>query len=212
MHHKSQPTAGSAPMETKGKVIRWARFYDLVTWLMTFGREPGIRRMTIELAGIKEGERVLDVGCGTGTLAIAARRPAGPAGEAHGIDPSAEMIAVAREKAAKAGVDAQFQTAVMEKLPFPDGHFDLVLSSLMLHHLPADVKRAGFAEVSRVLKPGGRFLAATVLSGDYDWVARLGGAGWVFLLSMIILMPTITPWVKRRMGRAEAREQDTHHI
>jgi len=159
VHHKSQPTAGSAPMETKGKVIRWARFYDLVTWLMTFGREPGIRRMTIELAGIKEGERVLDVGCGTGTLAIAARRPAGPAGEVHGIDPSAEMISVAREKAAKGGIDAQFQTAVMEKLPFPDGHFDLVLSSLMLHHLPADVKRAGFAEVNRVLKPGGRFLA-----------------------------------------------------
>ena len=154
MHHESQTTA-----ETKGKVIRWARFYDLVTWLMTFGREPGIRRMTIELAGTKEGERVLDVGCGTGTLAIAARRRTGSAGEAHGIDPSAEMIAVAREKAAKAGVDAQFQTAVMEKLPFPDGHFDLVLSSLMLHHLPADVKRAGFAEVGRVLKPGGRFLA-----------------------------------------------------
>jgi len=159
VHHKSQPTAGRAPMETKGKVIRWARFYDLVTWLMTFGREPGIRRMTIELAGIKEGEWVLDVGCGTGTLAIAARRPAGPAGEVHGIDPSAEMISVAREKAAKGGVDAQFQTAVMEKLPFPDGHFDLVLSSLMLHHLPPDVKRAGFAEVNRVLKPGGRFLA-----------------------------------------------------
>ena len=159
MHHKSQRAAGRAPVETKGKVIRWARFYDLATWLMTFGRERGIRRMTIELADIKKGERVLDVGCGTGTLAIAARRPAGPAGEAHGIDPSVEMIAVAREKAAKAGVDAQFQTAVMEKLPFPDGHFDLVLSSLMLHHLPADVKRAGFAEVNRVLKPGGRFLA-----------------------------------------------------
>ena len=52
----------------------------------------------------------------------------------------------------------------------------------------------------------GSFLVATTLSGDYDWVARLGGAGWVFLLSMIILMPTITPWVKRRMRRAEARE------
>ena len=159
MHHQSQPATDSPPVQTKGKVIRWARFYDLVAWLMTFGREPGIRRMTIELAGIKEGERVLDVGCGTGTLAIAARRPAGPAGEVHGIDPSAEMIEVARRKAAKAGVDAQFQTAVMEKLPFPDGHFDLVLSSLMLHHLPPDVKRAGFAEVNRVLKPGGRFLA-----------------------------------------------------
>ena len=58
----------------------------------------------------------------------------------------------------------------------------------------------------------GSFLAATILSGDYDWVARLGGAGWVFLLSMIILMPTVTPWVKRRLGRAEAREQTAHHM
>jgi len=58
----------------------------------------------------------------------------------------------------------------------------------------------------------GSFLAATTLSGDYDWVARLGGAGWVFLLSMIILMPTITPWVKRRLGRAEAGKQTVHHM
>ena len=58
----------------------------------------------------------------------------------------------------------------------------------------------------------GSFLAATTLGGDYDWVARLGGAGWVFLLSMIILMPTITPWVKRRLGRAEVREQTVHHM
>jgi hypothetical protein len=56
------------------------------------------------------------------------------------------------------------------------------------------------------------FLAVTILSGDYDWVARLGGAGWVFLLSMIILMPTVTPWVKRRLGRAEAREQSADHM
>jgi DMSO/TMAO reductase YedYZ heme-binding membrane subunit len=44
------------------------------------------------------------------------------------------------------------------------------------------------------------FLAATTLRGDYNWVARLGGAGWVFLLLMIILMPTVTPWVKKRLG------------
>ena len=163
MHHESQPTTGTAPAETKGKVIRWARFYDLGTWLLTFGREPGIRKMTIELADVKKGERVLDVGCGTGTLTIAARRR-GPARtvRARGIDPSAEMIGVSRGKAAKAGVDVQFQTAVIEKLPFPDGHFDLVLSSLMLHHLPADVKRAGFAEVRRVLKPSGRFVAVDI--------------------------------------------------
>ena len=177
MHRESPPAARTAPTETKGKVIRWARFYDVGTWLLTFGREPGIRRMTIELADIKKGERVLDVGCGTGTLTIAAMRQAGPSGEAHGIDPSAEMIGVARQKAAKAGVDAQFQTAAIEKLPFPDGHFDLVLSSLMLHHLPADVKRAGFAEVNRVLKPGGRFLAVDIAesSGHFGHILQALG-------------------------------------
>ena len=62
------------------------------------------------------------------------------------------------------------------------------------------------------LLAAGSFLAATTLSGDYDWVARLGGAGWVFLLSMIILLPTVTPWLKRRLGRGEAREQTAHHM
>jgi hypothetical protein len=65
---------------------------------------------------------------------------------------------------------------------------------------------------SAALLGAGSFLVATILSGDYDWVARLGGAGWVFLLSMIILMPTVTPWVKRRLPRAEAREQPVHHM
>lgn len=165
MHRESPPAAETGPAQTKGKVIRWARFYDLATWLLTFGREPGIRRMTIELAGIKAGERVLDVGCGTGTLTMAARRQAGPTGEVHGIDPSEEMIGVARQKAAKAGVDAQFRTAVIEKLPFPDGHFDLVLSSLMLHHLPDDVKALGLGQVLRVLKPGGRLIAIDIAGG-----------------------------------------------
>jgi len=50
------------------------------------------------------------------------------------------------------------------------------------------------------LLAAGVFLALTVSTGDYGWVARLGGAGWVFLLSMIILMPTVTPWLKRRLG------------
>ena len=58
----------------------------------------------------------------------------------------------------------------------------------------------------------GSFLAVTIVSGNYDWVARLGGAGWVFLLSMIILLPTVTPWLKRRLGRVESLEQSTHHM
>ena len=69
------------------------------------------------------------------------------------------MIEVAQEKAAKARLDIDFQVALVEAIPFPDGAFDLVTSSLMLHHLPDDLKRKGFAEIRRVLKPGGRFLA-----------------------------------------------------
>jgi demethylmenaquinone methyltransferase/2-methoxy-6-polyprenyl-1,4-benzoquinol methylase/phosphoethanolamine N-methyltransferase len=155
-HHVASK-AGEAP-HTEGKVIGWARWYDLATWLMTFGREPAIRRRTIELAAIREGESALDVGCGTGTLTLAAKRRAGAA-QVRGIDASAEMIEVARRKATKRGADVEFQVALVEDLPFPDGSFDVVLSSLMLHHRPDDLKRKGFAEILRVLKLGGRLFA-----------------------------------------------------
>jgi hypothetical protein len=61
-------------------------------------------------------------------------------------------------------------------------------------------KASVFVYTSIALAAAGLFLAATTLRGDYSWVARLGGAGWVFLLSMIILAPTVTPWVKKRLG------------
>jgi demethylmenaquinone methyltransferase/2-methoxy-6-polyprenyl-1,4-benzoquinol methylase/phosphoethanolamine N-methyltransferase len=152
--------AHSEAPQTGGRTIRWwARFYDAASWLMSFGRAPAIRSMTVEMAGARPGEAVLDVGCGTGTLAIALKADAGASGEVTGIDASPEMIEQARRKAARAGVDAGFEVAPIEGLPFPDGRFDLVVSSFMLHHLPDGVKRAGLAEVRRVLKPGGRFLA-----------------------------------------------------
>ena len=152
MQTEPTPTAPERAPKTSGSVIHWARWYDLGTWLISFGRAPAIRRRTVELAAIREGEDVLDVGCGTGTLTLAAKRQAG-AGEVGGIDASPEMIGVARRKAAKRGVDVDFRVALIEQLPFPDGTFDLVLSSLMLHHLPDELKREGFAEICRVLKP-----------------------------------------------------------
>jgi ubiquinone/menaquinone biosynthesis C-methylase UbiE len=144
---------------TKGRVMRsTARYYDLLVWLLTLGRERAFRERLVELARVEPGEAVLDVGCGTGTLAIAAKRRVGPAGEVHGIDASPEMIARARRKATKVGVDAVFQTEVVEALPFPDARFDVVLSTLMMHHLPRPARQQCVREIRRVLKPGGRVL------------------------------------------------------
>lgn len=150
--------ASRAP-HTEGKVVRWARLYDLGTTLLSFGRLAALHRKIVELAGIRSGERILDVGCGPGRLAIVAGIAAGPAGETCGIDPAPEMVEVARRNAARAGVSVRFEVGVIEALPYPDDHFDVVLSSLMLHHLPDELKRRGVAEVHRVLKPAGRLLA-----------------------------------------------------
>lgn len=156
--HSLHSHAAEADAATSGSLIRWAGSYDLVVWLLTFGRAAQLRERTADLAAIQPGETVLEVGCGTGQLSQRARARAGPAGRVYGIDPSAEMIAVARRKAARAQVEIDFRVASIEALPFSDASIDVVLSSLMMHHLPGDLKSRGLAEVRRILKPGGRLL------------------------------------------------------
>lgn len=137
-----------------------ARYYDLLAGLLTLGRERAFRERIVELAEVRPGDRVLDVGCGTGTLAIAMKRRVGRSGVVCGIDASPEMIARARRKAAKARVDVSFDVAIVEALPFGDASFDVVTSTLMLHHLPMPVRQQCVREIRRVLKPGGRLLTA----------------------------------------------------
>jgi ubiquinone/menaquinone biosynthesis C-methylase UbiE len=144
---------------TEGQTIHWARLYDLSTELFG-GRVRALHRSVVELAAISPGDRVLDVGCGPGRLTLTAALAAGPAGEILGIDPSPEMIALATRKAKRVGSSAAFRVAGIEAIPAPDNHFDAVLASLMLHHLPPELQRRGLAEVLRVLKPEGRFVAA----------------------------------------------------
>lgn len=165
------PVETRGPSRTEGKMIRWARLYDLGTTLLPFGRASLLRRRITELAEVAPGSRILDVGCGPGRLAILAATIAGPGGDVCGIDPAPEMIALARENATRAGAGIRFDVGAIEALPYPDGRFDLVLSSLMLHHLPDHVKRAGLGEVRRVLRPGGRFFAV-----DFGATPR-GGMG-----------------------------------
>jgi ubiquinone/menaquinone biosynthesis C-methylase UbiE len=158
-------TNAVSPPPTQGHVIHWARWYDTMTGLLPFLR--GVREKLLELAAPARGEDILDAGCGTGTLAIALKARLG-AGRSSGIDASPEMIAVAKDKAARTGADVDFRIAAVEALPYPDASFDLVTSSLMLHHLPVDAKRNGLREIRRVLKPGGRFVAL-------DFAARSHG-------------------------------------
>jgi ubiquinone/menaquinone biosynthesis C-methylase UbiE/pimeloyl-ACP methyl ester carboxylesterase len=149
---------------TKELVLKGGWRYDLMGWFHdTFsfrGQWRELRQRTATLARIQPGEQVLDVGCGTGTLAIEVQRRVGRAGHVAGIDPGTQQIARARAKAARRNLSIDFQIGVIEQLPFPDQTFDVVLSTLMMHHLPGSLKRQGLSEIARVLKPGGRLVIA----------------------------------------------------
>ena len=162
-HRHSEASKASAK-ETKGLIGSGGWRHDLMEWFFdTFvfrGQLRALRQRTANLARMHPGEQVLDVGCGTGTLAMEVQSRVGRAGRVAGIDPSPQQIARARAKAARRHVPIEFQIGVIEHLAFPDQTFNVVLSTLMMHHLPADVKRQGLAEIARVLKPGGRLVIA----------------------------------------------------
>jgi ubiquinone/menaquinone biosynthesis C-methylase UbiE len=149
-----------------GLVIHSAREYDLRFWLRTRGRERAFRERLVDLARLAPGESVLDVGCGTGSLVLAAKRRVGPPGSVHGIEPSAAMVERARRKAARARLDVDVRTGVAQDLPYHDGSFDAVLCTLTLHQLHHDAWRPVLREMHRVLRPGGRLLLVDITAGD----------------------------------------------
>jgi len=157
MHHDSKTSGGP---ETTGATLHKASQYDIHTGLMGLGVNRSNSKMIIEMAKIKQGDQVLDVGCGSGNLTLTAKRYVGISGSVYGIDASPEMIEVARKKAQRSGATAVFEVGLIEKISYPDATFDVVVSRLVMHHLPDDLKRRGIAEIFRVLKPDGLLFLA----------------------------------------------------
>lgn len=113
-------------------------------------------RKLLDQAALSPGYRVLDIGCGTGTLAATIKR-LHPAVEVIGLDPDSKALARAKKKAARAGVSVHFDQGFSDHLPYPDASFDRVFSSLMFHHIAGDDRPNTLRELRRVLKPGGSF-------------------------------------------------------
>lgn len=142
----------------KSEMEKMVPSYDSYMRKITFGRERSLREMTVALAQVKPGNSVLEVGCGTGTLTLAAKRQAGPTGRVFGIDVIPGMIELSQRKAAQANAEVTFQLGSIDDIPFPADQFDVVLCSFMIFHMSEAVRSKGIAEIQRVLKPHGRLL------------------------------------------------------
>ncbi len=128
--------------------------YDPIVKLLGADRT---RQALIDLAALQPGHRVLEIGCGTGTVIIRLKRTH-PDVTVVGLDPDPKALARAQKKARRAGVSIQLDQGFADSLPYADGSFDRVLSSFMFHHLPASEQEPTLQAVRRVLTPEGRLI------------------------------------------------------
>lgn len=196
MEHSSHPAT------TRGHIghIGTPRLYDTFANVFFFGRRRTTFHALIAAAGVRTGQRVLDVGCGTGYFARLLAQAVGPEGLVVGIDPSPEMTAYASRKAGRAR-NCHFQVGTAESLAFPAEHFDVVVSSLVMHHLPEDLRVPALREMRRVLRPGGTLLVAEAQIPRH-------GLGWR-LLAVITghgRMERMVPHLEPLVGQAELTE------
>jgi SAM-dependent methyltransferase len=218
---------------TRGLTLNWAApWYDTVCSILGLGKL--FRDRTLAVASLRPGDHVLDVGCGTGVLTRRAADAVGPAGEVWGIDPAPDMIRIAMQGATQTRNSGRFRVAATEALPFEDASFDAVLASLVIHHLPPDLKSAGLREIRRVLKPGGHLIAV-----DFDrprhWLWRivlspvsfhpnmrdhlrgrivdmLQNAGFISVTACGSWMQLLTLWSARKLRKEdEIRQLDFNH-
>ncbi|MDG4798172.1 class I SAM-dependent methyltransferase [Micromonospora sp. WMMD1082] len=126
--------------------------YDPLTRLAGVGR---LHEQLLDRADLRRGQRLLEIGCGTGNLLQALGRRH-PDIDALGIDPDPAALRRARRKAARRRLPIRYERAYAGELPLPDDSLDRVLSAYMLHHLDDDERTRALREVRRVLRPGGQ--------------------------------------------------------
>lgn len=151
------------PRDAQSKYIPALRFrwltplYDAVVRLTT--RERAFKSALIQNLNLADGTRVLDIGCGTGTLTLWIKRRQ-PGAAAFGLDGDRQALSIAIAKARAQSLDVRFTTGLSFSLPYSDGSFDCVVSSLFFHHLASNDKLRTAREILRVLKPGGELHVA----------------------------------------------------
>lgn len=169
------PDDSRAPSRTRGHVLEGvrAKYYDIGNSL--FG-VPLVTRSHVRRIGIRPGERLLDIGCGTGEVLKQLHHQLGDRVTLCGIDPSVDILEVARHKLRHA-TSTWVECGSGERLEFDEDSFDWVVSSLTFHHLPTAIKRDTLAEAFRVLKPGGKLLI-TDFGKPTNVLGSLFGALW----------------------------------
>ena len=150
--------------------VDWlTRFYDPLVRITM--RERTLKQRLIAQARIAAGQRVLDVGCGTGTLCIMIKQTCAGA-EVVGLDGDPQILGIARKKIAAAGVDVELREGMAYDPPFPPDSFDRILTTLVFHHLTTEEKRRALAGMHSLLRPGGELHIA-------DWGKPHNALMWV---------------------------------